>query len=1538
FLQVGQSYGAARQPADDTHEKEASSNKGKERSNRRCKAADFFDAGGGGDDGNETATLASKQPLDEHHSTKHRRYREPKTRSSSKLSKKKSGKSRKRSRHERSSRSEDSTDDESSRQRRTKSADSRSQKLFIEDRRGDPDNLSFGKFYRLDVPLYDGMNDAAGSRKSRRKVARYFGSHVRGASAIDHQERLQLWKGDKRRDHTLAWTHAVSSRTFSGGDGTMPTAGGMEHKKQRVSNDFLPVTPVVAPVDERATNGKTAEQDGVQTESLEQWVARKTKEFNRATRERPESDDIWLKYADFQEDAVRALHGGHTLQPPTAAIVRMTLEKRASVLEGALRQNPFSVRLRIPQLHLAAQMQEHIVVDSLWRAAIEKSNQSCTLWLRYLQFKASHFASFSVTSQRSIYARCLRALESKREQAMRAHEQDQRAKGVFIMANKSMLDGEGKETAAAERNLLDALWSYCVFEKASGYHERALGVLQAMVELNTASATVSLDTFVSFWDSEAPRIGDVHPTQAGMTRWLETAGTASSKPSGSALQTGQGKTVAPRKHGTARTMAVRGKRKRAVDFFKEDLPAETCEQPTATGGTEVLEKAYQKAQAMAMAAVPIVRADASPHADPSSDDDAKDDSGQRPQSETLREGLSGPESTQKDTAGSKGSSPEVPAPDAVGEHMSPVQRESETEGARAVEAEGLIWLDDEQRTAYSVRHGYRIDVQGAQDSVSGHEYGRILSSMRGGGAVDEDEDNDVEVAAAASKRLRYRGAREREAEIAKQAAVLQDVPEGDVFSDWAKAEDEMTQHQWQPVRSIQDAERAEDQPDRVVFIEDLQPFLFRLSHAASISTLVGLLFSVGGLVHPRSDVSHSPKLMSEACCAGSFGDGGLSGSLLSSVSNGLQAVWRASEGDLPVSGTGVVGCTGRPGSCLPPPVVSTAADQFLLLTDDVVADCSRQAFLRNVLHHLVRAPASLPSTVSGSNILVQLQCTLIMFEGYLASATGARHGRFSAGSAPKQTRPTQQGTAWSDEDTHGHEARKVAKSLLEASASQASATDLRLWSSYVQLLALLGSTQEAIKVAEKALSMVQALPEDKKGFSAELFWLTFRLHAGLPLSPRDPHPGEDDETVGNLFEAGNKGRHGREMALLVLCSFAEGGFNRPKSKSKRSKRDGKGSSAEPILITPPRLLAARKLMADRVAREAAQEVRRDVADGALDMTPPFMYHAIAWVWMEFLSVGLDAAEDAMSKCLELAQPSTPPTGSGEASGVPAESSRSSSSFGIGGTSTAGNKPYTWNVVPEHMALGVCLERMHRGFSELVTLAQRYNPVDAGPRRVRAVLLRGLASFPAEPGMLCMLLDTEQLSSSQQRLVHHLFEVSRRRALLWEQGPTPLEWILSTTHQVMRCVREARQTMIAAGGTVEHIDTTAPAYRRHNDEALRVKNWLPGSYSRLKRSMESAITHPTGRGIPVLWRMYICCHYSVASSQAMRGNFTQAKQLFWRAVHACPGNKAVWMDALRGSQRDRVGAAGLRPAFRTKELNEAIDALLEKSLHLRAEPP
>ncbi len=64
------------------------------------------------------------------------------------------------------------------------------------------------------------------------------------------------------------------------------------------------------------------------------------------------------------------------------------------------------------------------------------------------------------------------------------------------------------------------------------------------------------------------------------------------------------------------------------------------------------------------------------------------------------------------------------------------------------------------------------------------------------------------------------------------------------------------------------------------------------------------------------------------------------------------------------------------------------------------------------------------------------------------------------------------------------------------------------------------------------------------------------------------------------------------------------------------------------------------------------------------MTPPFMYYSVAWVWLEYLTRGVHAAEGAMSKCLGLVQPKTTPTTAGEANDLFPERS---GSFGLRGT-------------------------------------------------------------------------------------------------------------------------------------------------------------------------------------------------------------------------------------------------------------------------------
>lgn len=52
-------------------------------------------------------------------------------------------------------------------------------------------------------------------------------------------------------------------------------------------------------------------------------------------------------------------------------------------------------------------------------------------------------------------------------------------------------------------------------------------MLQGMTELNIqahggsgSGSVVSLEDLERFWDSEAPRIGDAHPSAAGVLQWL----------------------------------------------------------------------------------------------------------------------------------------------------------------------------------------------------------------------------------------------------------------------------------------------------------------------------------------------------------------------------------------------------------------------------------------------------------------------------------------------------------------------------------------------------------------------------------------------------------------------------------------------------------------------------------------------------------------------------------------------------------------------------------------------------------------------------------------------------------------------------------------------------------------------------------------------------------------------------------------------------------------------------------------------------------
>lgn len=173
------------------------------------------------------------------------------------------------------------------------------------------------------------------------KASRYFGNEARSVDRDGRIARVQLWRGEKRRDQALAWTHAGAPSQASATVGEQSISAtdvgknrqNVRHRNRIESTDFLPVDPVAIPSDEQATRSdQPNEEDGVFSESLEQSVIRRTKEFNVMTREEPHSENLWLQYADFQEEAARAVHdGGEAVRSLPSYLVCSRLRLRSAV-------------------------------------------------------------------------------------------------------------------------------------------------------------------------------------------------------------------------------------------------------------------------------------------------------------------------------------------------------------------------------------------------------------------------------------------------------------------------------------------------------------------------------------------------------------------------------------------------------------------------------------------------------------------------------------------------------------------------------------------------------------------------------------------------------------------------------------------------------------------------------------------------------------------------------------------------------------------------------------------------------------------------------------------------------------------------------------------------------------------------------------------------------------------------------------------------------------------------------------------------------
>ncbi|KAJ0987304.1 hypothetical protein J5N97_005660 [Dioscorea zingiberensis] len=363
------------------------------------------------------------------------------------------------------------------------------------DSHGDRDNLVYGSLYKMDIPRYNLYYYSGSSRAKLGLLYRWKASY----SSMDLDGDFDVLDSKFRaggRYCSVKYAAIERHKSFK-------RVRIVRKKEPLVSpGEFIPLSePQTSP--ENASHSSVAK--GEVEESWDDEVLRRTREFNKMSREFPHDEKIWLDFAEFQDKIA-------STQPQKAARLQM-LEKKISILEKAVELNPENEELLLCLLKSYQARDSTDVLMDRWEKALMQHYDSCRLWKEFLLLRQGEFSRFKVSDMRRTYANAIQALSSACNKLCRQGN-----------LNPS-LQLSDPSLAQVELGLVDIFISLCRFEWQTGHHELATGLFQAEIEFSLfcpslfLSSQSKLRLFEHFWSSNGARIGE-HGA-VGWSTWLE---------------------------------------------------------------------------------------------------------------------------------------------------------------------------------------------------------------------------------------------------------------------------------------------------------------------------------------------------------------------------------------------------------------------------------------------------------------------------------------------------------------------------------------------------------------------------------------------------------------------------------------------------------------------------------------------------------------------------------------------------------------------------------------------------------------------------------------------------------------------------------------------------------------------------------------------------------------------------------------------------------------------------------------------------------
>ncbi|XP_049849940.1 nuclear exosome regulator NRDE2-like [Schistocerca gregaria] len=250
--------------------------------------------------------------------------------------------------------------------------------------------------------------------------------------------------------------------------------------------------------------------------TVEQEILVQAKALNEKVFRDPSNIQAWRELVEFQDQYAKlmsrpALKSFSSVsgmsEDKEEANYGPILAKKLEIYKQALQKNPGSEDLLVEYLNCARKYYDSRTMNEIWEPFLKSHSAFPKVWFTFMDFVLSDFSQFTATRFRKASSEAIQALSAGKRYYTRGHAQHKKLEG----------------------SLLSVLINTCRIEAGMGYIERAVALLQALIEVNFYTLDVVQEAFNKvetremefelareklqnefkrFWDSEAARFGE----------------------------------------------------------------------------------------------------------------------------------------------------------------------------------------------------------------------------------------------------------------------------------------------------------------------------------------------------------------------------------------------------------------------------------------------------------------------------------------------------------------------------------------------------------------------------------------------------------------------------------------------------------------------------------------------------------------------------------------------------------------------------------------------------------------------------------------------------------------------------------------------------------------------------------------------------------------------------------------------------------------------------------------------------------------------